>query len=156
MHRDWKIECQDTENEYIHTRIAYLSSHKFRFHQCHIVGLVAFRGEVTFSTNMTFRVEVAFPLEVASPAEVVFRTVVLPVLVEERRLLCSCRVSADDSLCHFGMECNSVSNGSSVVPGRFYRSLWKRPYPIKNRRFFKRTIALWLQILIREFSVWYI
>jgi len=50
----------------------------------------------------------------------------------------------------------SVSNGSSFGPGRFYRSAWQRPYPIKNRRFFKRTIALWLQILIREFSVWYI
>jgi len=27
----------------------------------------------------------------------------------------------------------SVSNGSSFGPGRFYRSAWKRPYPIKNR-----------------------
>jgi hypothetical protein len=50
----------------------------------------------------------------------------------------------------------SVSNGSSFGPGRFYRSAWQRPYPIKNRRLFKRTIALWLQILIREFSIWYI
>jgi len=50
----------------------------------------------------------------------------------------------------------SVSNGSSFVPDRFYRSAWQRPYPIINRRFFKRTITLWLQILIREFSVWYI
>jgi len=51
---------------------------------------------------------------------------------------------------------DSVSNGSRFGPGRFYRSAWQWPYPIKNRRFFKRTVALWLQILIREFSVWYI
>jgi len=50
----------------------------------------------------------------------------------------------------------SVSNGSSFGPGRFYRSAWQRPYPIKNRRFFKRTITLRPQILIREFSVWYV
>jgi len=50
----------------------------------------------------------------------------------------------------------SVRNGSRYGPGGYYRSVWQRPYPIKNRRFFKRTIALWLQILIREFSVWYI
>jgi len=50
----------------------------------------------------------------------------------------------------------SVSNGCSFGPGRFYRSVWQRLYPIKNRRFFKRTIALWLQIWIREFNVWYI
>ena len=50
----------------------------------------------------------------------------------------------------------SVSNGSSFRPGQFYRSAWQRSYAIKNWRFFKRTIALWLQILIREFSVWYI
>jgi len=49
-----------------------------------------------------------------------------------------------------------VSNGSSFGPGRFYRSAWQRPYPIKNRRFFKRTITLRPQILIREFSVWYV
>jgi hypothetical protein len=50
----------------------------------------------------------------------------------------------------------SVSNSSSFGPGRFYRSAWQRPYPIKNRRFFKRTITLRPQILIREFSVWYV
>ena len=50
----------------------------------------------------------------------------------------------------------SVSNGSSFGPGRFYRSAWQRPYHIKNRRFFKRTITLSPQILIREFSVWYV
>jgi len=50
----------------------------------------------------------------------------------------------------------SVSNGSSFGPGRFYRSVWQWPYPIKNRRFFKRTITLTPQILIREFSVRYV
>jgi len=50
----------------------------------------------------------------------------------------------------------SVSNGSSFGPGGYYRSVWQRPYPIKNRRFFKRTITLRPQILIREFSVWYV
>ena len=50
----------------------------------------------------------------------------------------------------------SVSNGSSFGPGRFYRSAWQRPYPIKNRRFFKQTITLRSQILIGEFSVWYV
>jgi hypothetical protein len=50
----------------------------------------------------------------------------------------------------------SVSNGSSFGPGGYYRSAWQRPYPIKNRRFFKRTITLRPQILIREFSVWYV
>jgi len=51
---------------------------------------------------------------------------------------------------------SSVSNGSSFGPGGYYRSAWQRPYPIKNRRFFKRTITLWPQILIREFSVCYV
>jgi len=50
----------------------------------------------------------------------------------------------------------SVSNGSRFVPGRFYRSAWQRPYPIKYGRFFKRTITLRPQILIREFSIWYV
>ena len=50
----------------------------------------------------------------------------------------------------------SVSNGSSFGPGRFYRSAWQRPYPIKNRRFFKRTITLRSQILIGQFGVWYV
>jgi len=50
----------------------------------------------------------------------------------------------------------SVSNGSSFGPGRYYRSAWQRPYAIKNRRFFKRTITLRPQILIREYSVWYV
>jgi hypothetical protein len=50
----------------------------------------------------------------------------------------------------------SVSNGSSFGPGGYYRSAWQRPYPIKNRRFFKRTITLQPQIFIREFSVWYV
>jgi len=50
----------------------------------------------------------------------------------------------------------SVGNGSSFGPGQFYRSLWQRPYPMKNRRFFKRTITFRPQILIREFSVWYV
>jgi len=50
----------------------------------------------------------------------------------------------------------SVSNGSSFGPGGYYRSAWQRPYPIKNRRFFKRTITLRPQILIREYSVWYV
>jgi hypothetical protein len=50
----------------------------------------------------------------------------------------------------------SVSNGSSFGPGQFYRSAWQRPYPIKNRRFFMRTITLRPQILVREFSVWYV
>ena len=50
----------------------------------------------------------------------------------------------------------SVSNSSSFVPGWFYRSAWQQPYPLNNRRFFKHTIALWLQILIRESGVWYI
>ena len=50
----------------------------------------------------------------------------------------------------------SVSNGSSFGPGRFYRSAWQQPYPIKNRRFFKRTITLRSPILIRQFSVWYV
>ena len=49
-----------------------------------------------------------------------------------------------------------VSNGSSFGPGRIYRSAWQRPYPIKNRRFFKRTITLRPQILIREFGVRYV
>jgi len=51
---------------------------------------------------------------------------------------------------------SSVRNGSSFGPGRFYRSAWQWPYPIKNRRFFKQTITLRPQILIREFSVWYV
>jgi len=51
---------------------------------------------------------------------------------------------------------SSVSNGSSFGPGGYYRSAWQRPYPIKNRRFFKRTITLRPQILIREYSVWYV
>jgi hypothetical protein len=59
-----------------------------------------------------------------------------------------------------GKECYNcvaiVSNGSSFGPGRFYRSAWQWPYPIKNRRFFKWTITLRPQILIREFSVWYV
>ena len=50
----------------------------------------------------------------------------------------------------------SVSNGSSFGPGGYYRSAWQRPYPIKNRRFFKRTITFRPQILIREYSVWYV
>ena len=50
----------------------------------------------------------------------------------------------------------SVSNGSSFGPGGYYRSAWQRPYPIKNRRFFKRTITLRPPILIREYSVWYV
>jgi len=63
-------------------------------------------------------------------------------------------IDGDVGLCLCGYI--SVSNGSSFRPGRFYWSAWQRPYPIKNRRFFKRTIALWLQISIREFSVWHI
>jgi len=59
-------------------------------------------------------------------------------------------------IAHDGILALSVSNGSSFGPGRFYRSAWQRPYPIKNRRFFKRIITLRPQILIREFSVWYI
>jgi len=55
-----------------------------------------------------------------------------------------------------GIAMGSVSNGSSFGPGRYYRSVWQRPYPIKNRRFFKRTITLRPQILIREYSVWYV
>jgi hypothetical protein len=31
----------------------------------------------------------------------------------------------------------SVNNGTSFGPGRFYRSAWQLPYPIKNRPFFK-------------------
>jgi hypothetical protein len=50
----------------------------------------------------------------------------------------------------------SVSNGSSFGPGGYYRSAWQPSYPIKNRRFYKRTITLRPQILIREFSVWYV
>ena len=50
----------------------------------------------------------------------------------------------------------SVSNGSSFGPGGYYRSAWQWPYPIKNRLLFKRTITLRPQILIREFSVWYV
>jgi len=50
----------------------------------------------------------------------------------------------------------SVSNGSSFGPGQFYRSAWQRPHPIKNRRFFKWTITLRPQILIRECRVWYV
>jgi len=50
----------------------------------------------------------------------------------------------------------SVSNGSSFGPGQIYRSAGQRPYPIKNRRFLKRTITLRPQILIREFSVRYV
>jgi hypothetical protein len=50
----------------------------------------------------------------------------------------------------------SVSNGSSFGPGRFYRSAWQWPYPIKNWRLFKRIVTLRPQILIREFSVWYV
>ena len=49
-----------------------------------------------------------------------------------------------------------VSNGSSFGLGRIYRSAWQWPYPIKNRSLFKRTITLRPQILIREFSVWYV
>jgi len=59
----------------------------------------------------------------------------------------------------YGLQCLgaiSVSNGSSFGPGGYYRSTWQRPYPIKNRRFFKRTITLRPQILIREYSVWYV
>jgi hypothetical protein len=50
----------------------------------------------------------------------------------------------------------SVSNGSCFGPGGSYGSAWQRPYPIKNRRFFKQTITLRPQILIREFSIWYV
>ena len=50
----------------------------------------------------------------------------------------------------------SVNNGSAFRPGRFYRSAWEWPNPIKNRRFFNRTITLRPQILISEFSVWYV
>jgi len=50
----------------------------------------------------------------------------------------------------------SVSNSSTFGPGRFYMSVWQWPYPITNRRFFKRTLTLRPQILIREFSVWYL
>jgi len=50
----------------------------------------------------------------------------------------------------------SFSNGSSFGPSRFYRSAWQQPYPIKNRRFFIRTITLRPQILIRKFSIWYV
>jgi len=50
----------------------------------------------------------------------------------------------------------SVSNNSSFGPGGYYRSASQRPYPIKNRRYFKRTITLRPQILIREFSIWYV
>jgi len=50
----------------------------------------------------------------------------------------------------------SVSNSSSFGPGRFYRPVWQRPYPIKNRRFFQQIITLRQQVLIREFSVWYV
>jgi hypothetical protein len=49
-----------------------------------------------------------------------------------------------------------VSNGSSFGPGQFYRSAWDRPYPIKNRQFFRRTITLRPQILNREFGVYYV
>jgi len=55
-----------------------------------------------------------------------------------------------------GSTVSSVSNGSSFGPSWFYRSAGQRPYPIKNRRFFKRTITLRPPILIREFSVWYV
>jgi len=34
--------------------------------------------------------------------------------------------------------------------------VWQRPYPIKNRGFFTRTIISRQQILIREFGVWYV
>jgi len=50
----------------------------------------------------------------------------------------------------------SGCNGSSFGPDGYYRSVWQRPYPIKNRRFFERTITVRPQILIREFSVWYV
>jgi len=63
-----------------------------------------------------------------------------------------CSATRNKVSCRWG----SVSNGSSFVPGRFYRSAWQPPYPINNRRFFKRTITLRPQVLIREFSVWYV
>ena len=50
----------------------------------------------------------------------------------------------------------SVSNGSSVGPGRLYGSVWQHPYTFNNRRFLKRTITLRLQTSIPEFSVWYV
>jgi len=50
----------------------------------------------------------------------------------------------------------SVSKRSSFGPSRFYRSVSQQPYPIKNPRFFKRTITLRPQILIGEFSIWYV
>jgi len=49
---------------------------------------------------------------------------------------------------------NSVNNGSSFGPGRFYRSAWQQPYHINNQRFSKQTITLKQQILIRDSSVW--
>ena len=50
----------------------------------------------------------------------------------------------------------SVSNGSTFGPGRFYRSVWQQPYPIENGPFFKRTITLRPQVLIRKSSVWWV
>jgi len=50
----------------------------------------------------------------------------------------------------------NVSKGSSVGPGRFYRSEQQQPYPIKNEPFFKQTITLRPQILIRQFSDCYV
>jgi len=51
---------------------------------------------------------------------------------------------------------DSVSNGSSFGPGQLNRSAWQWPYDINNRQFFQWTITLRPQILIREFSVWYV
>jgi len=50
----------------------------------------------------------------------------------------------------------SVSTGSSLASGRVHWSAWQWPYRFKNRRFFKCTITLRPQILIREFRVWYV
>ena len=50
----------------------------------------------------------------------------------------------------------SISNGSSFGPGQFYRSPWQQPDPINNQQFFKWTITLTPQILVREFIVWYV
>jgi len=74
MHYDWKIECLEVENAYIHTWMAYLLFHNFRFPQRHLVAQVAFRAEVP------------------------------PVVEEVRWFRCASSGSPDSLLYHFGME----------------------------------------------------
>jgi len=81
--------------------------------------------------------------------------------IDPRNLGCSAHTLANHSYIHAICDIHhgyvsSVSNSSSFGPGGYYRSAWQRPYPNKNRRFFKRTITLRPQILIREYSVWYV